>query len=497
MAEDAKKQLNNGEAEEALNTAKSAADKAKDQKKEALARAAQVDALVALSRADEAVSVAADAVAVGKKSGDSEAECAALNASVGAHLLKDATTAALKAANNALALAQQSGDKSSEAQAWLGIARIHLSSDDSDQAALLDCLQGAEKATDIFKNAKNEEGEAAARGVIASAQLKLGNAEEAVQAANASYKIWRDADAAKRTNDALALLVQAFAANGNAREGMRQARAELDGISNKDRRRLAGALLVVCEAAMTVNDNAEAFRCAKQARATYRALDDATGEAWSTYWCGVSQQAMGQKLEAMKSAEEAIGMFKGGSADGMAATNSLLSELYLSIGKGSKAPDRKKLLLVLRDLNKAVENKDVEAFNKARNKAETFSKFLEEYDTMDALAPAFDKDPQGTAEFLREQGWTVEEGGSGEKKAQQMRHFDHQSYYAYFRTVGGMGFGPQFRSTHPYRVGTPGVDAVAMSATCLPETEDWEMKMGFRPGIIDSGLQCGAVLGFP
>merc|ERR1711939_455466 len=201
--------------------------------------------------------------------------------------------------------------------------------------------------------------------------------------------------------------------------------------------------------------------------------------------------------EAMQSAEAALTLFKStGDAEGLSATNTLMSELYLSRGMGSKAPDRKKALNVLKELNKAVVNKDVEAFNKARNKAEQYSKFFDEADIADAVSPAMEQDSAGTAEFLREQGWTVEEG-SGEKKAQQMRHFDHQPYYAYFRTVGGMGFGPQFRSTHPYRVGTPGVDACAMAATCLPETEDWEMKMGFRPGIIDSGLQSGAVLGFP
>lgn len=499
----AQKLLNNGDAEAALDAAKEEVEKAikkKDQKGQVKAMSDQIDALVALNKGDDAVALSVEAVALAKKTGNTGLECGALNSSVGAHLLKDAHTTALKAANNALALAQQSGEKEGEANAWLAIARIHLSKDDGDQGALLDVLQAAEKATDIFKSEKDSEGEAGARGVIASAQMKLMNTDEAVQAATHSHKLWKDSDCGKKTNDALSLLVSAYAANGNPREGMRVARKELEEQEgSKDRKRLAGATLVVSSACLAVEDAAESFKCAKQARAIYRTLDDKTGEAWATCAVGEAQRGQQRKLEAMKSAEEAMALFKEvGDAEGILAVNTLLSEVYLSIGKGNKAPDRKKLLAVLRDLNKAVENRDVEGFNRAKNKAETMSRFLEEYDTMDALAPAFDKDAQGTAEFLREQGWEVDEsGGDGEKKAQFMKHFDHQSLYAYFRTVGGMGFGPQFRSTHPFRVGTPGVDATALSASCLPETEDWEMKMGFRPGVIDSGLQVLAVNGFP
>merc|ERR1712187_266893 len=54
------------------------------------------------------------------------------------------------------------------------------------------------------------------------------------------------------------------------------------------------------------------------------------------------------------------------------------------------------------------------------------------------------------------------------------------------------GFGPQFRSVNPHRVGRHS----AVSASALPETEAWQMELGFRPGYMDSGLQVNSVFGF-
>lgn len=467
--------------------------KGKDKKGEAALMAQKAEVCLEQRKFDEAMEAAQDAQAQARKLGDSELECRALIVSVNSQLQKKAGTAALKSANNVLALAQQSGEKESEAAAWLGIAKVHLMKDDEENS-MLDVLGAAEKAADIYSSASSKTGEAEAKGVIASAQLKLGNVDEALAAAESSFKLWNGTGNSKKTMAALDLLIQAFSADGKPGEGLSAAKQYEDDCSGKNKKAQAGALQALSTAHIHGGDFVEAFRTAKAARGLYREAEDGLGEAWTTLTIADVQRAQGQKLESMRSAEEAMSAFKNlGSIEGIEWVNHTLSEIYVSIGQVQKAPDRKKALQYLKDMNKAVENRDLEAFKAARRKAESMDKLLLEYDMMDALAPAFDMDQEGATEFLKEQGYTFEKEKTGE---QHMKHYDHQTLYAYFRVSGGMGFGPQFRSTHPFRVGTPGVDSIALSSSQLPETEDWEMKMGFRPGLLDSGLQVGACQGF-
>merc|ERR1712187_319530 len=78
-------------------------------------------------------------------------------------------------------------------------------------------------------------------------------------------------------------------------------------------------------------------------------------------------------------------------------------------------------------------------------------------------------------------------GDGGEFKT-RAKFFDHKFFY--LNTIfGGMGFGPQFRSVNPSAVTVPNGRNFAITTSQLPETEAWEMNLGWRPGYMDSGIQ--------
>jgi len=117
---------------------------------------------------------------------------------------------------------------------------------------------------------------------------------------------------------------------------------------------------------------------------------------------------------------------------------------------------------------------------------------LSDQDLADSLQPLFAKDPEAMDFLEKELGWDFGERKTGGGAGVQVKFYPVKAFY--LNTVmGGMGFGPQFRSVNPHRVGRHSV----VSATQLPETEAWQMDLGFRPGYWDSGLQNLGTMGFP
>merc|ERR1712050_739085 len=108
-----------------------------------------------------------------------------------------------------------------------------------------------------------------------------------------------------------------------------------------------------------------------------------------------------------------------------------------------------------------------------------------------ALEALFERDP-GALHFLEELGWDLQSF----KVPTLCTQYPHKAFY--LQTIaGGMNFGPQFRSVHPWKKGTKAeaLGQRAMSVCVLPETESWQGVLLYRQAIIDAGIQAISCMG--
>merc|ERR1712039_556827 len=159
-------------------------------------------------------------------------------------------------------------------------------------------------------------------------------------------------------------------------------------------------------------------------------------------------------------------------------------------GQPEKAPTRQDALKCLSQLTKATEMRKTDEVKGLEDQLNKYGTVLSDQDLADSLQPLFAKDPESMEFLEKELGWDFgqSKGGPGE----QIKFYPQKAFY--LNTImGGMGFGPQFRSVTPHRVGRQS----AIPASQLPETEAWQMELGFRPGMWDSGLQVLSTVSFP
>merc|ERR550532_1447913 len=95
-------------------------------------------------------------------------------------------------------------------------------------------------------------------------------------------------------------------------------------------------------------------------------------------------------------------------------------------------------------------------------------------------------------------GWESEKpAGAPVEGTTLVKGYPHKAFY--LQTIfGGMGFGPQFRSVHPYKkFENQSTTVTAIGVAQLPETEAWQMELGWRPGYLDAQLQNLASCNYP
>lgn len=277
--------------------------------------------------------------------------------------------------------------------------------------------------------------------------------------------------------------------------GLKAANRELALIrKNGSKRGEADLLEMIASTHIMLGEPRGALSSAKQAVDLYTLLGDELGMANMYQTMAESQRSLGDMIDATKSAEKALGHFKAaGSKWGQEQALQTLSALLVTRGAPEKAPKKADVAKSLKELAKAVECRNADDVQAAEAKLNAMGNLVGDIEIQNSLVPLFQKDP-GAMEFLEEQGWAFEKPKG---KPTVITQYPHEAFYLQ-TAINGMGFGPQFRSVHPYRVGTPGVDpvCVALSVTQLPETESWQLEMGWRPALLDAGLQVGSVYGF-
>jgi len=405
---------------------------------------------------------------------------------------------AVDTAKEVLAAAQQAGDKSKEGAALLALAQVLDAVDDDDATAKM--LSYAQDATEVFKGLKDGPGEARALVFKAIAEFKLGEYSKSSSAAKDAMSLAKAAGSSDVVGDALNYVVQSQIAQDASSLGISDAQEELQKFESAgDQKGIASVLKVLVKAYTARESHMEGLLASKRALELYRQMGDKKGEADLMILTAELQVSKGSNKEAMKMAKDAMAIYQSlDDESGKVKANDVLSDTYAAMGQPEKAPNRSKAFNLVKQLMRTVQQKDVEEYKKYDRKLMKYYGLMTPEEFWGAMRPAFDRDQAGAMEFLTEQGYDFNAKATKESEGPcKLRHYDHTLFYTYTRAFGGMGFGPQFRSVHSFRYGTPGEDAVALAAVHLPETEDWELKMSWRPGYLDAGLQALTVNGFP
>merc|ERR1712187_520015 len=279
---------------------------------------------------------------------------------------------------------------------------------------------------------------------------------------------------------------------GSCMQAIKMANKELEAAQTSGNKKTEVELLEAVVHAHDIMESSYAvIEAAEKAIAIYSALGNLSAVGEMQLAISAAKKRLGQYSEATKCAEAASKSFRQAkSRTGQDKALQAISGLFVDTGYPEKAPTRSEALKTLASLSKATEMRKVDEVKDLEGQLNKYGSVLSDQDLADTLQPLFAKDPEAMEFLEKELGWDFgqRKGGPGE----QIKFYPHKAFYLN-TLMGGMGFGPPFRSVNPQRVGRH----TAVSATQLPETEAWQMELGFRPGYLDSGLQVLGAMGFP
>mmetsp|Transcript_53199 Transcript_53199/g.106785 ORF Transcript_53199/g.106785 Transcript_53199/m.106785 type:complete len:553 (-) Transcript_53199:176-1834(-) len=438
----------------------------------------------------------------GGKSNELEAQL--LNLQVNANLVKGSPSDAMVAAREMRALATKNSDKEGEANAWHAIASVYhmQETDDTDRATPDDVVQAAEKAASLYKEAGKKNSEATAMNTIANAQLRMDKPSLGLKTAQDALSIFKDLQSTRGMVKSLEIIVQANILQDNPMAGLQAANKELTAVKTSGNQRGEVDLLeMIAGTHAMLNQPHSALKFAGQASDIFAALGDNMGQGnmcllQADMYRALATSSAGAMGDATKSAEKALKFFRAaGSKWGEEQALQSISSLLVDRGQPEKAPKRGEAQKALKELQKAIEMRKVDDIKSVEEKLNKLGNLVSDADIQGILSPVLLKDPSAL-EFLEEQGWQFKKEGAAGGGATKIKQYPHKGFYLHM-IMTGMNFGPQFRVVNPYRVGDPGKDCTCVTVSQLPETEAWQMEMGYRPGMLDSGLQCQAMQAFP
>jgi len=333
--------------------------------------------------------------------------------------------------------------------------------------------------------------------LVASAEIMCAQDSDqlALDAADEAVAVFRDARHGKGLASALDAGFRAHAALGEPKAGLRAANRELESIRTAGDRKMEVCVLeMLAHAHAMLEEPHSAINAAKQAEEIHRSTGDKEGEGTALLKIAEMRWALGELAEATEVARQAYAAFVAANSTwGQEQAKATISSLLATRGQMEKAPNRQEAVKALRELARAVEKRDMNEAKSAEERLNKMRDLVSDQEVVEHLQPLLQKDA-GAMEFLKQLGWNF--GETEGLPGTLIKQFPHEAFYLH-TIMTGMGFGPQFRSVHPWRKGRVQTDYHAITVSQLPETEAWQMELGFRPGIIDSTFQSLSVIHFP
>mmetsp|Transcript_102710 Transcript_102710/g.257501 ORF Transcript_102710/g.257501 Transcript_102710/m.257501 type:complete len:411 (-) Transcript_102710:147-1379(-) len=318
---------------------------------------------------------------------------------------------------------------------------------------------------------------------------------QSISTADEALKLLRGTGDAKGIAAALEALFKAHHAQNNPNAGLRAANHELETIRQSgDKTVEVNVLEMIAHAHAMLGEPVSAINAAKPALELRRMLGDKEGEGSMLHMIAEMRWANDEHAEATEVARQSLAVFTAAKCEwGKEKALATISSLLAQRGQVDKAPNRQEAVRALKDLAKALERKSADDIKSAEARLNKVRDLVTDHEIVENLSPILQKDPEAI-KFLKDLGWNF-----GEVETLEGTYFKQYSHEAFYlmTAIGGMGFGPQFRSVYPYRLGRKRDEFYGCSIAMLPETEGWQMELGFRPGILDACLQSNGMFSYP
>jgi len=347
----------------------------------------------------------------------------------------------------------------------------------------------------IHKSSKDKKGEAVSLTTVAKAYRMLGRFDQAISTAKEACGLWRSLSQAAGIVTALETIADAQAAQGFPKASLAAAEEELS-LLRASGASVAHELMLmekVAQIASDLGEKVETLRTMEEMIKVCKNNGDKAGEAQRTLQTAEKHSEMSHAQDALRLAKEAEELFVAlGDKDSEEEAKKLQTSIYVKRGQHTKAPHRSEALLALKSFVRAVEQRELDQIRAFEADLDRAASAIKDTEMSTALESLFERDPEAL-QFLEKQGWDLENFKSPTKIYQ----YPHKAFYL-GTIAGGMNFGPQFRSVHPYRKDKPSdKDCVVLSCNFLPITESWQSMLAYRHGIIDAGLQSSGAFAYP
>merc|ERR1712066_184147 len=330
----------------------------------------------------------------------------------------------------------------------------------------------ASKAADALNTLKAQSGSVEGVSMIAvtftSASIALGTMEESIKTTEEMQSVFAKANNVVGQASMLlatAELNDALGGGSDKLQALKMANKEKEAAQTSGNKKLEAELLqVIAHAHEIMEETYGAYEAAKKASEIYTALGDmnSLGEMQLTM---AKAKRVGDINEATKLAEAASKSFRQAkSKGGQDKALALVSSIFVDRGQPEKAPTRAEAIKCLASLSKATEMRKVDEVKDLEEQLNKFGSVLSDQDLAATLQPLFAKDPEAIEFLEKELAWDFGGAGKGGGPGDQAKFYPQKAFY--LNTImGGMGFGPQFRSVNPHRVDR----TTAISASQMPE----------------------------
>jgi len=343
-----------------------------------------------------------------------------------------------------------------------------------------------------------------APALLISSELLLAQdrAGQALRDAEEAKELFRTQGSTKGVAGCLEAAFQAHNHQMNHFAGLKAINSEIEARQQAaDKSGEAAMLETLAHAHGSIGEPYSAIKAYERALAVYRELDDKEGQGSSLHSMAEMLRATGGHAEhakALDAARQSAAAFRARKITwGEEKARALLSTLLVEAGRLEKAPNRQEALKALKQLAQAVGQRNVGDAQAAEVTLNAMRDCVTDNEIIEHLQPLVAKDPSTTRFLNDELGWDTNEKSvvAGEQLGGSfIKQYSHHAFYLN-NIVFGMGFGPQFRSCHPFRHGRD-QDYTGVSVAVLPETEAWQQELGFRPGVMDSALQTCSIFGY-
>lgn len=267
---------------------------------------------------DAAMAAAEASLGAYKSSGDGAGEAAAQHSIAKIKHAKGDNSGAKVAAQEALDKARAAGDRNGEAAALHTLARLHFDVQKFDETERNESLDQTEKlageALEIFKATGNKKGEASVTVTISKSYFLRGQFDEAIEKADKATSLFAEAD--DRNGQAAALItksiVNLFWGAGKwdaAAKAAKEAVALCKKVTKPSaQHREADAWLMICAACLPMSKTDEALTAAKSALSLMETLGGNHKLAIAMRALAFAHVMAGNIEEALQKFDEALGL---------------------------------------------------------------------------------------------------------------------------------------------------------------------------------------------